>query len=82
MKKPRANKEVWVSVGMTLNLGSYESARVDAGITVPVGTFDTEEDAFEHGWATVLAEVKSKAKSIKDENIQKKNDSNDSKPTF
>ena len=29
MKKPRANKEVWVSVGMTLNLGSYESARVD-----------------------------------------------------
>ena len=49
MNKPRSNKEVWVSVGMTLNLGSFESARVDAGITVPVETGSTEDEAFEYG---------------------------------
>ncbi len=65
MNKPRSNKEVWVSVGMTINLGSFESARVDAGITVPVETGGTEDEAFEYGWDKVLSEVRKKAKDIK-----------------
>ena len=71
MNKPRSNKEVWVSVGMTINLGSFESARVDAGITVPVETNGTEDEAFEYGWNKVLSEVRDKAKVIKIENTNK-----------
>ena len=65
MQKPRENAEVYVSVGMTINLGDYESARIDAGITVPVKEHGTSEDAFEHGWKQVLTQVKSKARVIK-----------------
>lgn len=66
MQKPRENAEIYVSVGMTINLGDFESARVDAGITVPIGAHSCSKDAFEHGWDQVLTEVREKAKVIKE----------------
>ena len=65
MQKPRENTEIYVSVGMTINLGDYESARIDAGITVPIGPHGSEDKAFEHGWKRVLTQVRSKAKAIR-----------------
>lgn len=69
MHKPRGNAEVYVSVGMTINLGDYESARVDAGITVPIDAHESSKEAFDHGWSQVLTEVRDKAKAIKNKSM-------------
>jgi len=70
MHKPREDAEIYVSVGMTINLGDFESARIDAGITVPVEAHANSKDAFEHGWKQVLTEVKDKAKAIKSNSLK------------
>lgn len=60
-----------VSSGVTLNLGDYESARYDVGITVaPMQTMSAEELA-EAGWSFVLEELGLKIKQTR-ENAAKK----------
>jgi len=56
----------WVkaSYGLTLNLGNYESARCDAGVTLP--TYVEEiEDTFKAAWKMAEEQVQKKAKAIK-----------------
>ncbi|MAF59644.1 hypothetical protein CL631_02225 [bacterium] len=65
MAKPRKAKEVWVSVGLTLNLGNYESARLDAGMTVPIEEGEEYEDGFKKAWDATLAEIETQAKDLK-----------------
>jgi len=65
MSKPTGRNEVWVSVGLTLNLGNYESARLDAGMSVPIEEGETENQAFKRGWDKVLAEIEGQAIEVK-----------------
>lgn len=55
---------VKVSYGLTINLGNYESARCDAGVTLPTYVEETEE-AFKRAWAIAEAQVQSQTKGIK-----------------
>lgn len=42
---PGLPDRVWGSVGLTLNLGDYQSARVDCGMSTDVRLKETQEDA-------------------------------------
>lgn len=65
--------EVQVSYGMTMNLGNYESFRVDGGLTLRCDKeFATEEEAkktreemFEEAWAVAENEVKQKIIAVR-----------------
>jgi predicted proteasome-type protease len=65
MTKPRTTSEVWVSVGLTVNLGNYESARFDAGMTVPLEDSETYEDGFKKAWDTTFTEIEEQTKDFK-----------------
>lgn len=63
--KPREIKEVWVSCGFTLNTGNYESARIDAGVSIPIAENDDSDDAFKEGWDKVREELKAQVEVIR-----------------
>ena len=69
MSKPRGTKEVWVSVGLTLNLGNYESARLDAGMSIPLEEGQDYDTAFDKAWENVLKEIGEQAKELKKKGI-------------
>jgi len=48
---------IWCSVGITKNLGNYESLRIDAGARVTIANVDTKEDAWASLWAEVQAQI-------------------------
>lgn len=56
----------WVkaSYGLTINLGNYESARADAGVTLPCYVEEIQ-DAFKRAWDIAKEEIKSQTKGIK-----------------
>lgn len=55
--------EIWASVGITKNLGNYESLRLDAGARI---TADNVEDpsAWEKLWNAVDEQIESKLKEL------------------
>lgn len=63
--KDTNKREVWVSVGITINLGNYESARVDAGIKLPVEDDDKIKDVYKEAWGKALKEVEEQAVEVK-----------------
>lgn len=65
MPKPKAANEVWASCGLTLNLGNFESARVDGGISIPLEPGDNPEEVMQNAWDFVNDEVVSQAKDLK-----------------
>jgi len=67
MSKVARGKEIWVSCGLTLNLGNYESARLDAGISLPVKEEDSPDKMFKEGWNKVLKEIEKQAIELKQE---------------
>lgn len=42
--RPVQNDQVWVSVGYTVNLGNYESAKVEMGTCYVLGEHDDAEE--------------------------------------
>ncbi len=50
--------------GLTLNLGNYESARVDAGIELPCYPEEIAE-AFEQAWKLCQDEIQNQIKSLR-----------------
>jgi len=68
MTKSREIKEVWVSCGFTLNTGNYESARVDAGVSIPIGADDNSDEVFQEGWDKVQQELKVQVEAIRAKN--------------
>lgn len=56
----------WVkaSYGLTINLGNYESARCDAGVTLPTYVEEIDE-AFEKAWELAQEQVQEQVKDIK-----------------
>lgn len=66
--------EVNVSTGMTINIGNYESLRVDASVNIkrdaPVGEDASKEesivaDMYEKGWKIVQDQVRDKVIAVK-----------------
>lgn len=56
----------WVKAGygMTINLGNYESARCDVGVTLPTYVEEITE-AFKRAWAIAEEEVQKQIADIK-----------------
>lgn len=52
-------RAIWASLGLTKNLGSYESLRIDAGARLTVEDIDDEEE-WNKLWRIVEAEVERK----------------------
>lgn len=60
-------KELSVEVGLTLNLGNYESARINAGATATLSPDDNEKDTFKVLSSICEAEIQRQAKDIQSE---------------
>lgn len=57
----RENQEtVGVSLGITRNLGNYNSLRIDAWASDPVKEGETKEEVYDRLWAVVDAELEEK----------------------
>ena len=57
---------VSTSVGLTINLGNFESARVNAGISFPCKNDAAEIDAtFKKAWTLVESEVARESKDVR-----------------
>lgn len=65
MAKDDSVNTIWVSLGMTKNLGNYESARIDAGARVVVDDIEDEE-AWADLWAKVDAQIEKQLVEIAD----------------
>lgn len=48
---------IWCSVGITKNLGNYESLRIDAGARYTVDFQTDKEEAWKNLWAEVQAQI-------------------------
>jgi len=53
-------KEVHVSYGRTVNLGEYNSLRMDAGLVIEVGPDDDPEELFDEGFEQCLDQIESR----------------------
>ena len=57
---------VKTSYGLTLNLGNFESARVDAGVELPCYVEEISK-AFQHAWELCQDEIQKQVKSLRSE---------------
>lgn len=48
---------IWCSVGITKNLGNYESLRIDAGARYTVDDMTDKDEAWKNLWAEVQAQI-------------------------
>lgn len=55
--------EIWASVGITKNLGNYESLRLDAGARVTASSAE-DEKAWAKLWDVVDSQIESKLREI------------------
>ena len=56
--------KVKAHASITINLGNYESARIEAGIELP-STTDKTQETFKKAWAEVERELSIKASEIR-----------------
>lgn len=56
---------VRVAYGLTLNLGNYESARVDAGVELPCYPEEVTE-CFEHAWKIAQGEIQDQIETLRE----------------
>jgi hypothetical protein len=55
--------EIWASVGITKNLGNYESLRLDAGARIVVSSID-EEQSWNKLWDSIDSQIEAKLQEI------------------
>ena len=48
---------IWCSVGITKNLGNYESLRIDAGARVTIDSSIEKDDAWKELWDDVQSQI-------------------------
>lgn len=48
---------IWCSVGITKNLGNYESLRIDAGARVSIDPTQDKDDAWKNLWEDVQSQI-------------------------
>jgi hypothetical protein len=58
--------EVGVTLGMTLNIGNFESMRIDAECKMMLEPEDTPESAYSAAWAHVQNQIREHAKVIRE----------------
>lgn len=63
--KKVAIQSIRLSAGHTMNLGDFESARIDVGVTVAPIDSVTVEEMMEAGWSIVYEELRNKIRDIK-----------------
>jgi hypothetical protein len=57
------NTEIWASIGITKNLGNYESLRLDAGARVQSSSAD-DENAWKELWDSIDAQIEAKLREL------------------
>ena len=55
--------EIWASVGITKNLGNYESLRLDAGAKIMASSME-DEDSWKRLWSAIDEQIESKLKEL------------------
>lgn len=55
----QGRNEVWASIGMTKNIGNYESVRIDAGVRLAVGE-DPIGEVYGQAWDLVDKQIEGK----------------------
>lgn len=55
--------EIWASVGITKNLGNYESLRLDAGARIVASNVE-DDSAWEKLWNAVDEQIEAKLKEL------------------
>lgn len=48
---------IWCSVGITKNLGNYESLRIDAGARITIDGFKDKDEAWKELWEDVQSQI-------------------------
>jgi hypothetical protein len=55
--------EIWASVGITKNLGNYESLRLDAGAKIMASSME-DESSWKKLWAALDEQIEAKLKEL------------------
>lgn len=55
--------EIWASIGITKNLGNYESLRLDAGAKIMASNLE-DQDAWQKLWNALDDQIESKLKEL------------------
>jgi hypothetical protein len=58
--------EIWASIGITKNLGNYESLRLDAGARTKASSLE-DEDAWKELWNSIDAQIEARLKELDSE---------------
>lgn len=57
--------EIWASIGITKNLGNYESLRLDAGAKCKASSLDDDE-AWKRLWSSLDDQIEAKLQELDD----------------
>lgn len=60
LSSPEETDYIYVSVGLTKNLGNYESLRIDASARKAISALDDKDAAWAELWNDVEAQVEAK----------------------
>lgn len=55
--------EIWASIGITKNLGNYESLRLDAGAKILASNLE-DQDAWQKLWNSLDEQIEAKLKEL------------------
>lgn len=55
--------EIWASIGITKNLGNYESLRLDAGAKILASSLE-DQSAWEKLWNSLDEQIEAKLKEL------------------
>lgn len=58
--------EIWASIGITKNLGNYESLRLDAGARTVAKSLEDEE-AWKKLWESIDSQIEAKLQELDNE---------------
>lgn len=67
MSKDEKGTEIWASLGITKNLGNYESLRLDAGARTHATSLDDKE-AWAKLWDSIDSQIEAKLQELDSEN--------------
>lgn len=67
MNNDNKDVEIWASIGVTKNLGNYESLRLDAGARIKAPS-EFDDKAWEDLWKAVDEQIESKLRELDGEN--------------
>ena len=66
MAKSSDNNTIWVSVGLTKNIGNYESLRLDAGASKIIEAGDDRLAVYKEIWQEVQDQIEGQLKEAEE----------------